>query len=121
MAGSEPTPRNFVFEKLNFETAKSDIRAADQAEVDAIAASLMNYPTTHVRIIGYADARGSSPANAALGKARADSVKKALVAKGVGADRVETATGGETSPVDTNTTPSGQAENRRTELVVTQR
>ena len=53
-----------------------------------------------------------------LGKARADSVKAALVAKGIDGARIETISGGENDPVDTNATASGQAENRRTELVV---
>ena len=121
LAGSEVAPRTFVFEKLNFDTAKSDIRAADAAEVDAVAATLAKYPTTHIRIAGYADGTGNDAANMALGKARADSVKAALVAKGIDASRVDTVSGGSTDPVDTNATPGGRFQNRRTEVVVTSR
>lgn len=121
LAGSEVTPRTFVFEKLNFDTAKSDIRAADAAEVNEVASALTKYPTTRIKIAGYADARGDDASNMALGKARADSVKAALVAKGIDASRVETVSGGSTDPVDTNATPGGRFENRRTELVVTSR
>lgn len=121
LAGTEATPRTFTFEKLNFDTAKSDIRAADAAEVDEVAATLTQYPSAKIRIAGYADARGSEPANMALGKARADSIKSALVAKGVDADRIETVSGGESDPVATNATAGGRFENRRTELVVTAR
>lgn len=121
LAGSDPAPRSFHFEKLTFDTGQSTLRPADAAEVDAIAGVLKQYGTTRVRIAGYADARGSSAANAALGKARADGVKSALVTRGIDAARIETASGGETDPVDTNATASGQAENRRTELVVTSR
>ena len=46
-------------------------------------------------------------------------MQKALAAQGVAADRMKTATGGSSKPVDTNTSVSGRAENRRTELVVT--
>ena len=121
LAGSQRAPQTFTFDKLNFDTAKSAIRPQDQADVDQVAAVLKQYSNTHVRIAGYADTRGSEPANAALGKARADSVKAALVAKGIDAGRIETATGGDKDPVDTNATAAGRAENRRTELVVTQR
>ena len=121
LAGNQPAPQTFTFEKLNFDTAKSDIRPSDQADVDQVAATLKQYPNTHVRIAGYADTRGNEAANAALGKARADSVKAALVAKGIDGGRIETTTGGASDPVDTNATAAGRAENRRTELVVTQR
>uniref|UniRef100_UPI0035CA9053 OmpA family protein n=1 Tax=uncultured Sphingomonas sp. TaxID=158754 RepID=UPI0035CA9053 len=121
LAGSQPAPQTFMFDKLNFDTAKSDIRPADQADVDEVATTLQKYPNTRIRIAGYADTRGSEAANVALGKARADSVKAALVAKGVDGGRIETATGGDKDPIDTNGTAPGRAENRRTELVVTQR
>lgn len=121
LAGTEAAPRSFVFEKINFDTAKSEIRAADAAEIGEVATVLKQYGKARVRVAGYADARGSEPANAALGKARADSVKAALVAKGIDAGRIETATGGEGDPVDTNATAPGQFENRRTELVVVSR
>ncbi|WP_242140991.1 OmpA family protein [Sphingomonas sp. TREG-RG-20F-R18-01] len=121
LAGSEATPRTFIFEKLNFDTAKSDIRAADAAEVAQVAAALKQYGTAHVRVAGYADSRGSDTANMALGKARAESVKSALVSKGIDASRIDTVSGGATDPVDTNATAGGRFENRRTELVVTDR
>ena len=121
LAGTEAAPRTFVFEKLNFDTAKSEVRAADADEVNQVAATLTQYPSARIRIAGYADARGSDAANMALGKARADSIKQALVGQGIDAGRIETASGGETDPVDTNATASGRFENRRTELVVTAR
>lgn len=121
LAGTEAAPRTFTFEKLNFDTAKSDIRAADADEVNQVASVLNQYPKTHIRIAGYADARGDGTANQALGKARADSVKAALVAKGIDGGRIDPVSGGENDPVGSNATATGQAENRRTELVVTQR
>ena len=121
LGGSEPAPRTFTFEKLNFDTANSAVRAEDAAEIAEVAATLKQYPNARIRIAGYADARGAEPANMALGKARADAIKAALVAQGIDAGRVETVSGGENDPVDTNATASGRFENRRTELVVTAR
>lgn len=121
LAGTEALPRTFVFEKPHFDTARSDIRAADRDELNALVATMKQYPTARIRIVGYADARGAASANATLGKERAESLKAALAADGIAAERVETASGGETNPVDSNATSSGQAENRRTELIVLQR
>ena len=121
LAGAEPAPRTFTFEKLNFDTASSKVRAEDADEVNTVALTLKQYPNARIRIAGYADARGSDAANVKLGDDRAKAVKAALVSKGIDATRIETGTGGEADPVDTNATASGQAENRRTELVVTQR
>ena len=89
--------------------------------IDQVATVLKQYGNARVRIAGYADARGSDPANAQLGQARADAVKAALVAKGIDAGRIDTTTGGESDPVATNATAPGQFENRRTELVVLSR
>lgn len=121
LAGTEPAPRTFTFEKLNFDTASSKVRVEDADEVNAVAMTLKQYPNARIRIAGYADARGSDAANIKLGDDRAKAVKAALVAKGIDAGSIETGTGGEADPVDTNATTSGQAENRRTELVVTRR
>ena len=120
-AGTEAAPATFTFEKINFDTAKSAIRPQDQAEVDQVAGVLKQYGNAKIRIAGYADARGTEPANVKLGKDRAEAVKAALVAKGIDAGRIETATGGESDPVDTNATATGRFENRRTELVVVSR
>jgi outer membrane protein OmpA-like peptidoglycan-associated protein len=118
LASAEGTPRTFEFERLNFDTGRADVRAVDRATVDGIAQILNAYPAARVRLIGYADARGGADANADLGARRADAVKAGLVAKGVSADRIDTASGGETGAAGSNATAQGQAENRRTELVV---
>jgi outer membrane protein OmpA-like peptidoglycan-associated protein len=121
LGGTDPTPTTFAFEKINFDTAKSDIRPQDRQELMEVATVLKQHQRARIRIAGYADARGSDPANAQLGKARAETVKAALVAQGVDGRLIETVSGGEGDPVNTNATAGGQAENRRTELVVVAR
>lgn len=118
LASEERAPRTFEFERLNFDTAKADVRAVDRPMVDGLGQILKAYPESRVRIVGYADARGETAANAGLGLNRAKAVAAALTAAGIDAGRIETATGGETNPDATNATATGQAENRRTELVV---
>jgi outer membrane protein OmpA-like peptidoglycan-associated protein len=121
LASAKPLPRTFVFERINFATGSSTLQPTDREEINEMAAALKQHPTARVRLVGFADAAGAANANASLGKWRADGVKEALVAAGVQGDRIETASGGETGPVDTNASQTGRAENRRTELVVLSR
>jgi len=121
LKGNEAAPRTFEFDKLHFDTAKSDIRGEDEGVLTDVATTLKQYGNVKVRIEGYADARGDAAANQQLGQARAEAVKAALVKSGIDAGRVEAVSGGASNPADTNATAQGQAENRRTELVVTSR
>ena len=118
---ASPAPRTFTFDRLNFDTSSSAIRPADRSELAQVADALKQYPNSRIRVVGYADARGTEPANAKLGQSRADSVKASLVEAGIAAERIETGSGGENDPVDTNASAPGRFENRRTELVVLQR
>lgn len=119
LASSAPAPRTFTFDKLNFDTSSAAIRADDKPTLNALGQILTAYPKSIVKLVGYADARGSGPANEKLGEQRAQAVAAALTAEGIAANRMTTATGGENKPVDTNATSQGRFENRRTELVVT--
>lgn len=118
LASSQPAPRTFTFDRLNFATSSAELPADAQSTITALGQILQAYPNAVVRVDGYADARGSEPANAQLGAQRAEAVARALIAQGVPAGRVTAATGGESNPVDSNATAQGQAENRRTDLVV---
>ena len=121
LAGKDAAPRTFAFDTMHFATSSSELTPADKTTVEEVASVLAKYPTTNVKIVGYADARGNAAANAKLGLDRANSVKAALTAKGIADARIATGSGGDADPVDTNATANGQAENRRTELVVINR
>lgn len=118
LASNERAPRTFAFDRLNFDTGRSDVRAVDRPTVEGLGKILAAYPDSRVRIVGYADARGDAAANAELGLNRARAVAAMLTGSGIAANRVATASGGESNPEATNATSPGQFENRRTELIV---
>ena len=119
LASGDAPPRRFTFDHLNFATDSAELPADAQQTVTALARILAAYPKARVELAGYADSTGADPRNVQLGAQRAAAVEKALAAEGVAADRMKTATGGSSNPVDTNANADGRAENRRTELVVT--
>ena len=119
LASNDAPPRRFTFEHLNFATDSAALPADAQSTVSALAQILTAYPKAKVELAGYADATGSDPHNVQLGSQRAEAVEKALADQGIASDRMKTATGGSSNPVDSNADASGRAENRRTELVVT--
>ena len=74
-----------------------------------------------LEVTGHTDALGGRPQNIALSAARADAVKAYLVAKGIGAESINTSGAGPDRPVASNDTPDGRARNRRIEFRVVQR
>ncbi|MCL4165843.1 UNVERIFIED_CONTAM: hypothetical protein GTU68_047178, partial [Idotea baltica] len=71
-----------------------------------------------VRLTGHTDSFGDDASNQRLGQNRADIIKRYLVSKGVASSKILTASKGESSPLTTNATKAGRAENRRTELQI---
>ena len=119
LASGENAGRRFTFDGIKFATASAAIPAEATTTITGLAQLMKENPKARIRVEGYADARGNDAVNRKLGADRAAAVKKSLTGAGVDGSRVETATGGEENPVDSNATSSGQTENRRTDVVVT--
>lgn len=71
-----------------------------------------------LRVEAHTDNQGPDAANLALSQQRAEAVKRALVAAGIGAARIRAVGKGEASPVVDNASAEGRARNRRVEIVV---
>ncbi len=69
-----------------------------------------------VQLTGHTDNSGTPDYNLRLGQQRAEAIRALLVSKGLAADRITTATKGQTQPVDSNDTEEGRRNNRRVEL-----
>ena len=102
---------------IYFDYDKSDVRADEQATIQADASFLQQHPNISLTVEGHCDERGSTEYNLALGDNRASSVKNALVSAGVSADRVKTVSYGKEKPFCTEHNEQCWQQNRRGHLV----
>ncbi|AGH48479.1 MULTISPECIES: OmpA family protein [Sphingomonadales] len=121
LESSEPAPKTFVFDNLNFDTASDALTPESQATVNTLVAILKAYPNVNAGVVGYTDNTGDPAANKALSLKRATTVAQSMIAGGIDAARLQTGGMGEANPIADNGTEEGRAKNRRTELVVTKK
>jgi OmpA-OmpF porin, OOP family len=103
---------------LLFETGKANLSVQANASITKLAQFLLNHPGRNLSIEGHTDSVGSEQYNLALSERRAESVKRALVEKGVGTERIVTKGLGKGFPIASNETAQGRQLNRRVEVVV---
>ncbi|MEL6812795.1 MAG: OmpA family protein [Bacteroidota bacterium] len=102
-----------------FDTAKYNINSASKETLDKLSAVLIEFPDTDVLVVGHTDSVGSDASNMTLSKNRAQSVTNYFTgSKGLSAGRFTTNWFGETSPIATNDTAEGRAQNRRVNIVI---
>jgi outer membrane protein OmpA-like peptidoglycan-associated protein len=92
-----------------------------EKEVDDYLTTLaaeMKTNTTTVTATGYTDNVGADDKNITLSQKRAEFVKAALLAKGIGAGRVSATGKGKADPIAPNDTDDGRKQNRRVELII---
>jgi len=78
---------------------------------------LKNSPTLKAYIVGHTDTVGTLELNLKLSADRAESVVKALVARGIVPGKLKAAGVGPYCPIGSNGTEQGKTQNRRVELV----
>jgi OmpA-OmpF porin, OOP family len=105
---------------IHFVTAKWDILPESHAVLDGIGTTLIQWPRLQIEIGGHADARGSDAYNLDLSQKRAQSVLDYLLTKFPQIEPSQyTSKGyGEGTPVASNRTVEGMAQNRRVEFKV---
>lgn len=102
---------------VNFATDGTQILPDSRPQIDAVTALLKGDPALKIAVNGYTDDTGSPAHNQALSDGRAKAVASALIAAGIGANRLEAKGYGATNPVSSNDSEEGKAANRRVELV----
>ena len=87
--------------------------------LDEVAAVLVANPDIElVEIAGHTDSDGPQSTNLELSQRRAEAVVAYLVKEGVSADRLVAKGYGESTPIDSNSSSEGKANNRRVEFVI---
>ena len=101
-----------------FETGKADLNSLARERLDTVATALTAYPDRVVAIEGHTDAQGDEEKNRTLSQLRANAVREYLESKGIPAEQLRAEGRGEESPIASNDTPEGRANNRRVEIVL---
>jgi outer membrane protein OmpA-like peptidoglycan-associated protein len=101
-----------------FELNQSRLSDAAMEIAKSNAEWLKNQPPFLVRIVGYADSRGSTKKNDRLAERRALAVRDAYVALGLSKDRFSLASRGAETPLCTPTTEDCLSKSRRSETLI---
>jgi outer membrane protein OmpA-like peptidoglycan-associated protein len=100
-----------------FDTGKATLKPGADSVVGRVAEFMQKNPDTKVMIEGHTDSRGSDEYNQELSKRRAQAVQDALASRGIDRNRVEAVGKGEGFPVASNDSDAGRQQNRRVEIV----
>lgn len=106
-------------EAILFATDSASLNPNLRSDLFVLAESLNKYPQSVVTVTGHTDNTGSAAYNQDLSQRRAASVASVLRTGGVAGSRVRTVGAGENSPIATNQTPQGRAQNRRVDITIT--
>ena len=117
---AEQTDRGMVLTlgDVLFDLNKSDLKSAGEKTIGRLAQFMREYEERRVRVEGYTDSTGSETYNQQLSEKRAESVRNALINQGISSSRIETKGYGKQYPVAGNDSPSGRQQNRRVEIVI---
>jgi peptidoglycan-binding protein ArfA len=109
---------NMLRTPIQFDTNGYAVAAASQQMLSGVANSIKECPDARVAVKGYTDNTGNDAINQPLSENRAKSVADFLVSQGIAAGNVTSQGFGSSSPVASNDTAEGKAQNRRVEIAV---
>ena len=107
-----------LLKHMYFATDKTDILPISDSDLNILYNFLTENPKVRVLITGHTDSQGSESHNQVLSEGRANSVKEAMIDRGIDPSRLETNGKGESEPIDTNDTEEGRQNNRRVQITV---
>lgn len=101
-----------------FDVDEATLKPGGQRAVTELTTFLNEYPERNVLIEGHTDNTGSDEYNLELSQDRANSVRLALIANGIAQTRIRAVGLGEQYPVAGNETSAGRQQNRRVEVII---
>jgi outer membrane protein OmpA-like peptidoglycan-associated protein len=108
-----------ISSKVNFAFDSAEISPDSHALLNQVALTIKANPQLrHIRVEGHTDERGPEAYNRQLSQARAESVMRYLVKRGVSPDRLEAVGYGESVPLVPGTGEAAWARNRRVEFTI---
>ncbi len=114
-----PTGRIIIPSSRLFVPDSDQLAGFEGTALEDLAALLVANPNWTGNVVSHTDSSGGPDFNLDLSQRRAESVRLALVENGVAADNLASRGDGDASPIDTNDTREGRANNRRIELEIT--
>ena len=106
----------YTLKNVHFDTGKATLRPESSASLNDLADFLSHKKKMVIEIAGHTDDVGKDEDNMKLSQARAETVMRYLIGKGINKERLSAKGYGETQPTSTNETDEGRQLNRRTEV-----
>ncbi len=104
-----------------FDSGAATLKPGAIDTITRLASFLEQYPEIRLIIEGHTDSQGSDAYNEDLSRRRGQAVATELVSRGVSSTRFEVLGRGEGFPVAENTSAAGRQQNRRVEIVFSDR
>jgi outer membrane protein OmpA-like peptidoglycan-associated protein len=115
LAAQPARPERFT---LYFVEGKDAFTDESRQVVDTIFDVIAKRPVPDVVVVGHTDTKGSDEVNDALGKRRADSVREALIARGIAPENVQAISRGKRELLIPTPDETTEPRNRRVEIIV---
>jgi len=111
--------KSIVLEGVTFENNQAELKPESETILEKTFLELKNDPTLTIEIRGYTDNVGDADYNQKLSQKRAETVRLWLVKKGIDALRIKAVGFGANNPIADNSTVTGRTQNRRIEIIRT--
>jgi OOP family OmpA-OmpF porin len=103
---------------LYFIQGSDELTDESKQDVDRILAEIARRPVPDVLVVGHTDAVGNDTSNDALGQQRADSMRAALIGRGLAPENVRAISRGKRAPAVPTADGVAEPRNRRVEILV---